>query len=256
MVNQQGACGFPEAMLGARRKQEGPIARSLSLHESLDCSIGYSVGVCVSASGCLAPGVGPVSGKWLVVDVQNLAVSISAAGLPGRYAAALFGLAIEHKALDETAAALETVKKALAKSADFQALIEAGQVRRELAAGAISGIAAELKLPKLASDFLGVVANNGRLKDIPAIIRAFAAMNSAHKGIATAEVVSAKPLTGKQIKALEARLKARTGRTTALETSVDPALLGGLVVRIDSVQIDSSVRTRLEKLGQQMKGQA
>lgn len=190
------------------------------------------------------------------MDVQNLAVSISAAGLPGRYAAALFGLATEQKALDETAAALETVRQAIAASADFEALTTAPQVRRDVAVGAIAGVAAELKLPELAANFLGVVAQNGRLKDIPAIIRAFTAMNAAHKGTLTAEVASAHPLSAAQLKALEAKLKARTGRTMAIEASVDPSLLGGLVVRIGSEQIDSSVRTRLEKLGQHMKGQA
>lgn len=190
------------------------------------------------------------------MDAQNLAVSISAAGLPGRYAAALFGLAVEQKALEETAAALATVSQAIAESTDFRALTTAPQVRREVAAGAIAGIAAELKLPTLTSNFLGVVAKNGRLKDIPAIIRAFASMTAAHTGTLTAQVTSAQALTAPQLKALEAKLKARTGQTTQIDASVDPAILGGLIVRIGSEQIDSSVRTRLEKLGQHMKGHA
>ena len=191
-----------------------------------------------------------------MVDAQILAGSISAAGLPGRYAAALFGLATEQKALDATVEALATVQMALAESADFQALTTAPQIRRSVAAGAIAGIAAELKLPKLASDFLGVVARNGRLKDIPAIIRAFAAMTAAHTGTLTAQVTSAQALTEPQLDVLRTKLKARTGQTTRIDAIVDPAILGGLIVRIGSEQIDSSVRTRLEKLGQHMKGNA
>ena len=210
----------------------------------------------VSASSFQSPGILPVSGKLLLVDVQNLAVSISAAGLPGRYAAALFGLAIEQKALAETSAALETVKQAIAESNDFRALTTAPQVRREIAARAVASIAAELKLPPLAANFLGVVAKNGRLKDIPAIIRAFTAMSAAHTGTLTAQVTSAQKLTAAQLEALQAKLKARTGQTTQIDAIVDPAILGGLIVRIGSEQIDSSVRTRLEKLGQHMKGHA
>ena len=80
-------------------------------------------------------------------------------------------------------------------------------------------------------------------------------MLNAHKGTATAQVVSAHKLTAVQSKALEAKLKARTGQAVQVDVEIDPRLRGGLIVRIGSEQIDSSIKTRLERLGQHMKGQ-
>ncbi len=251
-----GACDFREAMLGARRKSAGPFRASGVLPDSNQA---VQVMLCaprVSASSFQhAPWLAGER-KWHLVDEQTLAGSISAAGLPGRYAAALFGLATEQKTLNETATALAMVQQAIAESDDFRALTTAPQVRRDVAAGVVAKIAAELQLPSLVANFLGVVAQNGRLKEIPAIIRAFSAMTAAHTGTLTAQVTSAQKLTAAQVKALQAKLKARTGQTTQIDAIVDPAILGGLVVRIGSEQIDSSVRTRLEKLGQHMKGHA
>jgi F-type H+-transporting ATPase subunit delta len=108
--------------------------------------------------------------------------------------------------------------------------------------------------PGLVGDFLGVVAANGRTHQLPAIIDAFQIMVRRHQGIATAEVTVAQPLTEDQRDALATKLKARTGRQMDLAIRVDPAILGGIVVRIGSEQVDASVRTRLDRLGQQMKG--
>lgn len=189
------------------------------------------------------------------MDESQKRVSVAAAGLPGRYAAALFDLAETEKALDKVAADLGRLAAALEESADFRALIEAPQVRREAAGRAIAAIAAELGLGDLSARFLGVLAANGRLAALPAIIRAYNRMLAAWKGTDTALVTAAHKLTAAQKKALEAKLKARTGRQMAVEVTVDPAILGGLVVRIGSEQIDSSIRTRLERLAQHMKGQ-
>lgn len=179
---------------------------------------------------------------------------LSREGLPGRYAAALFDLAVGAKALDDTAAALGGIRAALAESTDLAALIRAPQLRRADAAAAITAVAEAMKLPKLTRDFLGVVAGNGRLAHLPEIIAAFDRMVSARRGSSTAQVTAAHPLSAAQTKALSARLKARTGRTMELDILVDPKILGGLIVRIGSEQIDASVRSRLNRLGQQMKG--
>lgn len=179
---------------------------------------------------------------------------LSREGLPGRYAAALFDLAAGDKALDQTAKALASVRTALAESDDLSALIRAPQLRRTDAATAIAAVAKAMKLPKLTADFLGVVAGNGRLAQLPEIIAAFDRMLSAHKGSSAAHVTAAHPLSAAQKKALSAKLKARTGRAMDLDIVVDPKILGGLIVRIGSEQIDTSVRTRLDRLGQQMKG--
>lgn len=181
-------------------------------------------------------------------------VSVAAAGLPGRYAAALFDLAETDKALDSVASDLAMLEAALAESADLRALIEAPQIRREAAGRAMTALASELGLGDLVTRFLGVLARNGRLAALPATIKAYNRMLAAWKGTDTAFVTAAHKLTAAQKKALEAKLKARTGRQMAVEVMVDPAILGGLVVRIGSEQIDSSIRTRLDRLAQHMKG--
>jgi len=181
-------------------------------------------------------------------------VSISAAGLPGRYAAALFDLAVSGKALDRTSDDLATLKAALSESADLRALTQAPQVSRSDAGAIVATLGKGFGLSDLSMKFLGVLAANGRLAALPAIIRQFQVMIGAHKNTLSATVTAAQPLSAKQKKALEAKLKSRTGRDMAVDVMVDPSILGGLIVRIGSEQIDSSVKTRLERLGQQMKG--
>src|SRR5690606_13300528 len=103
-------------------------------------------------------------------------------------------------------------------------------------------------------NFLGVLAENRRVVELPAVIRAFQAIAAAQRGEVSAEVTSAHPLTDEQVAALEHKLRAREGRTVKLQTNVDPDLLGGLVVTIGSQRIDNSIRTRLNSLAQAMKG--
>jgi F-type H+-transporting ATPase subunit delta len=181
-------------------------------------------------------------------------VSVAAAGLSGRYAAALFGLAKDQGRLDEMDTAVRTLRQALAQSSDFERLVLTRHLPRSALLAAVQAVAAELALPDLMARFLGVVAQNGRLHALPAILRDFEARLGAERGFVRAEVISAQPLSADQVAALESKLKARTGRTITADVTVDPEILGGLVVRIGSQQIDSSVRTRLERLGQQMKG--
>lgn len=182
-------------------------------------------------------------------------VSVAGAGLPGRYAAALFDLAESGKALDSTAKDLAALQKAIAESADLRALLTAPQISRADAGRAVAALAGAMGLSDLTRRFLGTLAENGRLGALSGIIRQYEAMLAAHKGSAVARVTAAHQLTAGQTAALKEKLKARTGRAMELDVTVDPAILGGLVVRIGSEQIDTSVRTRLERLGQQMKGQ-
>jgi F-type H+-transporting ATPase subunit delta len=114
-------------------------------------------------------------------------------------------------------------------------------------------VADGLNIDGLTKNFLGVLAANRRLALLPAIIRDFAALNAARKGEVTADVTAAHKLTDTQREALAAKLKAGIGRNVALNITVDPAILGGLVVRVGSRMIDSSIRTRLDMLGQALK---
>lgn len=177
-----------------------------------------------------------------------------ALGLSGRYATALFDLAIEAKALDAVSASLATLKDALAGSADLKTLTTSPMVNRKAAAAGVAGVAASLKLDKLTTSFLGVLAGNRRLATLPAIIRDFNALAAARRGEISARVTAAHPLTATQQKALSAKLKAGLGRDVALDITIDPAILGGLIVRVGSRMIDSSLKTRLDALGQALKG--
>lgn len=173
-----------------------------------------------------------------------------ALGLSGRYARALFDLAVEARAIDAVAASLSSLKDALAASPELRELTTSPMVGRGAAGAAVAGVAANLQLDALTTKFLGVLAANRRLAALPAIICDFRALVAGRKGELTALVTSAHPLSADQQAALAARLKAGMKRDVALEITVDPAILGGLVVRIGSRMIDSSLKTRLESLGQ------
>ena len=176
------------------------------------------------------------------------------ASLHGRYASALFDLASEKGAASTVESDLDTLGQAILASDDLAALIRNPQVGRDAAAKAIDGVAGVLGLSDVTKNFLGVLAGNRRLAALPDIVRSFGAIAAASRGEVTAEVTSAHPLDDAQIAALAAKLKAREGRDVKIKASVDPEILGGLVVRIGSTQIDSSIRTRLNTLANAMKG--
>jgi F-type H+-transporting ATPase subunit delta len=177
-----------------------------------------------------------------------------AQGLSGRYATALFDLAVEQKALDAVLASLDSLANGIDASDDLKALIASPMVSRAAAATGIKAIAEAMALDSLTSNFLGVLAQNRRLGALKAIISDVRALAAARRGEITAHVTSAHALTKTQQTALAKKLKAGLGRDVALDLSTDPAILGGLVVRVGSRMIDSSIRTRLDALGQALKG--
>ena len=176
------------------------------------------------------------------------------ASLQGRYASALFDLASEQGFVSAVESDLEAIGASLEQSAEFVSLIRNPKVSRDAANRAVSAIADVLGLSPLTRNFLGVLAGNRRLSALPEIIRAFAAIAAAQRGEATAVVASAHPLDDTQVEQLRQKLEAREGRSVKIRTSVEPDLLGGLVVTIGSKRIDSSIRTRLNSLAQAMKG--
>ncbi|WP_253343827.1 F0F1 ATP synthase subunit delta [Sphingobium sp. OAS761] len=176
------------------------------------------------------------------------------ASLSGRYAVALFELARDASALDAVAESLAALKAALGESRDLRDLINSPVLSRDAAGKTIAAVASSMGLDALTANFLGVLAQNRRLAQLPAVIRAYETLLSNHRGEARAEVTSARPLTKTQITALAKSLKARVGRDVAVDAKVDPAILGGLVVKIGSQMIDSSIRTRLNSLATAMKG--
>lgn len=176
------------------------------------------------------------------------------ASLAGRYATALFELARDERKLEAVGTSLGGLRAALAESKELQALIASPLVSREDALKAVGATAEAMKLDPITANFLGVLAQNRRLGQLPNIIRAFNLLAARHRGETTAEVTSARPLDDDQVAALKSNLKARLGRDVAVDLSVDPAILGGLVVQIGSQMIDGSIRTKLNNLALAMKG--
>lgn len=177
-----------------------------------------------------------------------------AAGLAGRYAGALYGLASEAKGVPAVATSLATLKGALAEPGDLRTLTLSPLLDRASAGRGIAAVAQAMQLDKLTTDFLGVLAKNRRLNQLPQIIRAFERMAAEARGETTAEVTSAHPLTPEQQDALKAKLKHRLRRDVALDLTVNPDILGGLIVKTGSRVVDSSLKTKLDTLGRQLKG--
>jgi F-type H+-transporting ATPase subunit delta len=176
------------------------------------------------------------------------------ASLSGRYATALFDLARDEKAIEAVSASLETLKGALADSEDLRQLTSSPLISRSEATKAIAAAGAAMGLDPLTTKFLGVLAQNRRLGQLGAVIRAYAMLAARHRGETTAEVTSAHPLSATQVKALKAKLKTQLARDVAVDLTVDPSILGGLIVKIGSRQIDSSIRSKLNTLAIAMKG--
>lgn len=176
------------------------------------------------------------------------------ASLAGRYASALFGLARDEKQIDSVGRSLDSLNQALADSREFHQLVLSPLVSRDEAGKAFAAVAAKLNLDPITGNFLGVLARNGRKGQLPQVIRAFRRLASEHRGETTAEVVSAHPLSDDQIKSLKAQLRARIGRDITVDARTDPGILGGLIVKVGSQMIDSSLKTKLNRLAQAMKG--
>jgi len=176
------------------------------------------------------------------------------ASLAGRYAVALFQLARDAGQIDSVDASVAKLKQALAESADLRLLTTSPQIGREDAGKAIAAVAGVLGLDTLTTNFLGVLARNGRLFQLGAAIKAYTAIVANHRGEITATVTSAHPLNDEQIDALKTKLRGRLGREVAVDLHVDPAILGGLIVKTGSQQIDGSIRTKLNTLANAMKG--
>jgi F-type H+-transporting ATPase subunit delta len=176
------------------------------------------------------------------------------ASLSGRYATALFELARDSGKLDAVGASLATLKQALADSADLRALTNSPMVSREQTAKAIGAVAGSLGIDPLTGNFLNVLAENRRLGVLAKVIRDYQTLSARHRGEVSAEVVTAHPLDQGQMAALQARLKSMVGSEVAVDARVDPAILGGLIVKMGSRQIDGSIRTKLNALATAMKG--
>ena len=178
------------------------------------------------------------------------------ASLAGRYASALFDLARDQRQIESVGNSLDALSQALLDSRDFAELVASPLISRDEAGKAFAALAPQLGLDPVTTNFLGVLARNGRKRQLPAVIRAFRRLAAEHRGEATAEVVTACPLNDDQLAGLKRQLKSRAGREVTIDATVDPKILGGIVVKLGSQQIDASIRTKLNRLAQAMKGEA
>jgi F-type H+-transporting ATPase subunit delta len=176
------------------------------------------------------------------------------ASLAGRYASALFDLAREQRQIESVGKSLDTLGQALLDSKDFHELATSPLVSRKEAGKAFAALAVQLGLDPITTNFLGVLAHNGRKNQLRAVIRAFGRLAAEHRGETTADVITARPLNDDQLAQLKQQLRARAGRDVTIDATVDPSLLGGMIVKLGSQQIDASIRTKLNRLAQAMKG--
>ena len=176
------------------------------------------------------------------------------ASLAGRYASALFDLARDQRQIESVNTSLETLRSALADSKELSELVASPLVSREEAGKAFAALAPGLGLDPITGNFLAVLAKNGRKRQLAQVIQLFRRLAADHRGEETAEVVTARPLNDDQLARLKQQLRARAGREVAIDASIDPAILGGIVVKLGSRQIDASIRTKLNRLANAMKG--
>jgi F-type H+-transporting ATPase subunit delta len=185
------------------------------------------------------------------VDVSEPA-SIST-GIAARYATAIFELAKEDTALTALEADVDALDAILKDSADFRELISSPIYSRDQQAAAVTAIAGKAGLTQTVTNSLALMAGKRRLFVLPQLVRELRARIAAEKGEVTAEVTAARALTKAQQDDLARTLKARVGQDVKINMAVDESLIGGLVVKVGSRMIDTSIRSKLAALQNSMK---
>ncbi|WP_370400603.1 F0F1 ATP synthase subunit delta [Sulfitobacter sp. JB4-11] len=174
-------------------------------------------------------------------------------GIAARYASAVFDLAKEAKKVKAIETDLEALSGALNDSEDFRRLISSPVYSRDEQGTAIAALSKKMKLSPTMSNTLALMASKRRLFVLPQLVRQLRDLIAADKGEITAEVTSAKALTKAQSDKLAKSLKSTTGKTVTLQTAVDESLIGGLIVKVGSKMIDTSIRSKLNSLQNAMK---
>jgi F-type H+-transporting ATPase subunit delta len=173
--------------------------------------------------------------------------------MSGRYATALFELARDEKSVDAVKADLDKFSAMLADSADLARLVRSPVFSAEIQSKALAAVLEKAEISGISAKFLKVLTANRRLFAVSDVIRAFRALVAKFKGEATADVTVAEPLSDKNLDALKTALKSVTGKDVALNVKVDPSIIGGLVVKLGSRMVDSSLRTKLNSIKHAMK---
>jgi len=166
----------------------------------------------------------------------------------GRYAQALFDLALETGRLDAVRADLKSLKAAWIDSADLRRLAISPVIASEDQVKGLVAIADKARFDPTTKNFLGLLAQNGRAKDLPAVIAGFERLYSSHNGVVAAEIVSAVPLSAAQTKTIQSALSTALGKAPEVTARVDPSILGGLKVKVGSKLFDASLKTKLDQM--------
>ena len=177
----------------------------------------------------------------------------SVSGVSGRYATALFELARDENSIDAVKADLDRFAAMLDESADLKRLVRSPVFAADAQLKALSAVLEKAEITGVSANFLKVLAANRRLFAVSEVIRAFNALVAKFKGEATADVTVAETLSDKNLEALKAALKSVTGKDVTLDVKVDPSIIGGLVLKLGSRMVDSSLRTKLNSIKNAMK---
>jgi F-type H+-transporting ATPase subunit delta len=173
--------------------------------------------------------------------------------MAGRYAIALFDLAHEAKAIDAVKADLDRFDALVAESPDLSRLVRSPVFSADEQLQALSAVLARAGISGLAANFLKLVTTNRRLFAVRDMVKAFRELVADYKGEATAEVTVAEALRDEHLAALRDALRAVSGKEIDLNIKIDPAIIGGLVVKLGSRMVDTSLRTKLEAIRHAMK---
>jgi F-type H+-transporting ATPase subunit delta len=174
-------------------------------------------------------------------------------GMAGRYATALFELALEEKAVDGVRADLEAFDALVGGSPDLARLVRSPVFSADEQAKALAAVLTKAGIGGLAAKFLNVVTSNRRLFAVRDMVRAYNGLVARHKGEVTAKVTVAEALNDKHLAALKDALKAVTEKDVQVDIRVDPSIIGGLVVKLGSRMVDASLRTKLNAIKLAMK---
>jgi len=177
----------------------------------------------------------------------------SVSGVSGRYATALFELARDEKSIDAVKADLDKFDAMLNESADLKRLVRSPVFAADAQLRALSAVLDKAGISGVSAKFLKVLTANRRLFAVSDVIRAFRALVAKFKGEASAQVTVAEPLSDKNLDSLKAALQAISGKDVTLNVKVDPSIIGGLVVKLGSRMVDSSLRTKLNSIKHAMK---
>jgi F-type H+-transporting ATPase subunit delta len=178
----------------------------------------------------------------------NLADDSKATDVSVRYAQALFDLANDNGQIKDVDADLKSLKAMIADSADLRTLLSSPAFDVAAKAKGLAAVAEAAGFHALTAKFLAFLAAQRRSAALSAVIGSYEALSAAHRGVVSAQVTTAVPLSAAQAKGLAAALRLSLGKDPEIETRVDPAILGGLKVRVGSRLYDASLKSKLDSL--------